>query len=138
MGMEIEIANAIFGEAANQPFEVKKMVGSTIVNRMKANRPQEFGFNVPEILQKGYYAVSNPNEPYKQAVSGKFPDKKSEDSYKEALQVASGLIRGTIEPDKGHFYFTPKEEKKLRKKKSFNFDLVKSAGSAGGYNIYSY
>jgi len=135
----INIANAIYGEAANQPADIMKMVGSTIVNRALSGRHQEFGASFPEIIQKGYYAASNPNVPYKQALAQKFPDSKSENQYKQALQIASGLVKGTIKPDEGLFYFTDKEINKLKKNpKAFNFKKVKEVGKSGGYRVFKY
>lgn len=134
------LASIIYGEAADQDPEVMTMVGSTVLNRLKAERPEEFGETIEEIGRKGYYAVINENEPYQQAASGKFKDKVAEEAYKQSYAIASGLIKGTIEPVEGHFYFTPDEEKKLRKsgKKKFNFKAVKSVGNVGDYNIYGY
>lgn len=135
----VTLTNLIYGEAANQSPEVMKMIGSTAVNRMNSGRTKEFGFNLDEIARKGYYAVSNPNEPMKEALSGKFRTPESENKYKQAMSIASGLLRGTIEPDKGMFYFTPDEIKKLKKTpKVFNFKAVKSVGKSGGYEVFDY
>jgi len=136
MNEVIDLANGIFGEAASEDYNTMLMVGSSAINRLKSNRPQEFGSNLQEVLQKGYYAVSNPNEPYKQALTQQFPDKDSENKYKVALQIASGLIKGTIKPTEGQFYFTSKEIKKL--KKSFKFEQVKSYGKTGKYEVFGY
>lgn len=133
------LADVIFGEAANQSPEVMTMVGSTVLNRASAGRAKEFGATLPEIIQKGYYAASNPNVPYRQATTGQFPDEKSLNQYKQATSIASGLYRGTIEKMKGHFYFTNKEIKKLKKRpKRFNFNAVKEVGRAGDYTTFSY
>jgi hypothetical protein len=135
----IDLANAIFGEAASEDYDTMLMVGSTVLNRLNANKPQEFGASLPEVLQKGYYAVSNPNEPYKQALEQKFPDKNSENKYKQALLISSGLLKGTIKPKEGHFYFTAKEIKKLKRNpKKFNLNAVKEKDSVGNYRVYSY
>lgn len=135
----IALANAIYGEAADQEPEVMKMVGSSVINRINSGRTAEFGSNMQEVLNKGYYAVKNPNVPYRQALTQQFPDEESANQYKQALAIAGGLRRGTIEPDKALFYFTPKEEAKLRKTpKVFNFKIVKNAGKVGGYNTYNY
>jgi hypothetical protein len=135
----VALANAIYGEAANQSPEVMKMVGSTAINRLKSGRVHEFGASLPEILHKGYYAVSNPNIPYQQAVTQKFPDKESETKFKQAMMIASGLIKGTITPDKGEFYFTNKEIGKLKRNpKKFNFKAVKKIGSSGDYQVFGY
>jgi hypothetical protein len=134
-----QLANMIYGEGANQPVEVMKMMGSSAINRVQAGRAAEFGGDLPTVLQKGYYAVSNPNTPYKQAVEQKFPDQESETKYKQALSIASGLLRGTIKPDEGQFYFTDKEINKLkRNKKAFDFKKVKEVGKVGKYRVFGY
>lgn len=133
------LANIIYGEAADQKPEVMKMVGSTVLNRADSGRAQEFGSTIDEIGRKGYYAVINQNEPYKQASMGKFKDDVAKEAYKQAYVIASGLYKGTIERQQGHFFFKPDEEKKLRKNpKAFNFKQVKGVGTVGDYNVYSY
>ncbi len=136
----INLTNALYGEVASEDRDTMIMVGSTMLNRLEANRPNEFGSTVPEVLQKGYYAVSNPNVPYRQAITRNFPDKNSENKYKQALAVMSGLKKGTIDRREGHFYFTDAEIKKMkrRKKKTFNFKLVEPRGEAGQYKVFGY
>jgi len=135
----MELANIIYGEAANQKPEVMKMVGSTVINRLNAGKVEEFGASIPEVIYKGYFAASNPNTPYQQARTGQFPDEKSQHAYKQAMQIASGLLKGTIAPDQGQFYFTKKEIANLKKKpKAFNFKAVKSFGSVGDYEVFGY
>lgn len=132
------LAAMISGESISEDYDTMHMVGSSAINRANANRPDEFGSSLPEILQKGYYAVQNQNTPYTQAVTQSFPDKKSEDKYKQALAIASGLYKGTIKPREGMFYFTDDEIKKLKRKKSFNFKAVKEHGKVGKYTVFSY
>jgi len=136
----LTLANLIYGEAADQDSEVMTMVGSTAMNRLSAERAEEFGSTLEEVGQKGYYAVSNPNVPYRQALSGEFPDKTSETAYKQAMSIASGLLRGTIEPVRGHFYYKKDEIKNLKKrgKRAFDFKKVKEVGQTGDYTVYSY
>jgi hypothetical protein len=135
----INLANGIYGEMAGQSPELMKMAGSSVINRLNSGRQKEFGADIPEILHKAYYAVNHPNIPYKQALTQKFPDANSEKSYKQAMLIASGLLKGTIEPNKGLFYFTQDEIKKLSKKpKVFNFKKVKEVGKSGKYTIYDY
>jgi len=135
----LQLAALINGEAADQPYDVKLMVGSTVINRLNAGKAKEFGASLPDVALKGYYAAQNPNEPYKQALTQQFPDKISEDAFKQSLAIASALIKGTVKPQAGQFYFTEDEEGKLRKnKKAFNFKAVKSVGKVGKYNVYEY
>lgn len=133
-----EMANAIYGEAAGENDDGMILVGSSILNRLDSNRPLEFGRDLTEILRKGYYAVSNPNEPYKQAITGKFPDKQSELKYKRALQIANGLVTGKIKRTDGQFYFTDKEIARMKKAKSFDFKQVKDLGKNGKYRVFGY
>jgi hypothetical protein len=133
------LAGMIYGEGASTDYDTMKLIGSTAINRLKSGRTKEFGSNMAEVLRKGYYAVSNPNKPYKHIMEGKFPDEASTEKYKQALVIAGGLMRGTIEPDKGLFYFTPKEETKLRKTpKVFDFKQVSEVNKVGGYSVYDY
>jgi spore germination cell wall hydrolase CwlJ-like protein len=135
----VQLANIIFGEAANQPYEVMHMVGSSVLNRKLANKEKEFGLTIGDIGQKGYYAVINRNEPYTQARTGKFKDDISKNAYKKAFAIASGLVKGTIEPRKGQFFFKEDEIKKLKKNpKKFNFKAVKEVDSSGDYRVFSY
>jgi hypothetical protein len=133
------LAKMVFGEGAGVDKDTKHMIASTALNRLNSGKTEEFGANIPEVLQKGYYAVKNPNTPYKQAVEGKFPDKKSEDSWKEAVAVSSGLLKGTVAPREGQFYFKAHEIEKLKKKpKAFNFKAVKKVGDVGDYQVFGY
>ena len=133
------IIDAVYGEGANASPEVKAMIASTILNRMSANRPKEFGKDVEEILQKGYYAVKNPNEPYKEAVSGKFLSELSKRAYQESSDIVDNLMSGKTPKHQALFYFKPPEEIPLRKNpKKFNFDYVKPLGQVGEYNVYTY
>jgi hypothetical protein len=135
----IDLANVIYGESASENYDTMLMVGSSAINRLNSNKLLEFGATLPEILQKGYYSVSNPNIPYKQAQEQKFPDKESENKYKQALAIASGLIKGTIEPTKGQFYFTDKEINKFKRNpRKFNLKAVKQVGEVGNYKVFSY
>lgn len=133
-----ELANMIYGEAADQDESVMKMVGSTAINRMNSGRTQEFGETLPDIVRRGYYAVSKANTPYKEAASGKFASEEGEYKYKKALAIAGGLLRETIKPDEGMFYFKKDEIARMKKAKSFNFKLVKPVGKTGDYEVFSY
>jgi len=86
----LALAQMLSGEVSGQPYETKVRVASTALNRLSANNPKEFGSSMPEVLQKGYYAVSNPNTPYKQAVSGNFPDEASQNDFKTEPRYRRG------------------------------------------------
>lgn len=135
----LALASMIYGEVGSTDHDTMVRVGSTALNRLDSGRAEEFGGSLPEVLYRGYYAVSNPNEPMKWAMEGKFPNKDEETRFKKSMQIAYGLKAGTIKREEGMFYFKPSEEKKLRKnKKAFNFDLVKKVNSDDNYNYYSY
>lgn len=135
----MQLAAMINGEGASLDRDAKIMIGSSALNRLEAKRAEEFGSNLQEVLSKGYYAVSNPNTPYKQAISQQFPDKVSENSFKESLVIASGLIGGTIPKRSGMFYFTDKEINKFKKNpKLFNLKAVKEIDKVGNYRVFSY
>ena len=136
----IQLAAIIYGEGASTDDEVMRMIGSSVLNRLDAEKLEEFGGSIQEIGQKGYYAVKDNTDLYQQATTGKFPDTKSENAYKRAMAQASGLVKGTIDRHPAQFYFKPDEEKKLRAKgkKAFNFNAVKKQSQVGDYNTYSY
>ena len=136
------LTNLIYGEAGGADYKVMTMVGASALNRLDSKRTKEFGSTLGEVMQKpnAYYAVSKNSKMYQQAMSGKFPDEISEKAYKRSMAIASGLLKGTIERPKGHFYFTDPEIKKLKKKgkKAFDFKKVKEVGKTGKYKVYSY
>lgn len=144
---KLAISQAVFGEAAGEPTDVQKMVIQTVLNRLRSGRKKEFGGNVNDILKRGYYAVSNPNDPYKQAMSGVFPDVNSKAKFGRVKKLLDAVLADQ-DYGQGHFYFTPEEEKKLRLKNiqrqaakrppAFNFSAVKPFGQVGKYNVYGY
>lgn len=127
----VNLANLIYGENGGEDYDTMVMTGSTLLNRLEANRPKEFGEDMQSAMMRGYYAVSNNSPMFQQAVSQKFPDKKSENAYKKTLQVAYGLTNGTIERHKAQFFFKKGEAKSLREK-------LKHTGKVGKYDTYSY
>lgn len=125
------MAQAVYGEETLDA-DVQKMIAQTMLSRMRSNRSKEFGADVPEMLRKGYYAVSNQNIPYKEATGGK-------------RKVEIGALKKQIEAliadeDYGdsQFYFTPEEIKKKKEKGSFNFNIVNPRKIIGGYQTYGY
>ncbi len=133
----VAIQRAVYGEAAGSDDDTMKMIAQSIINRANSGRGKEFGETIPDILNKGYYAVKSPNTPYKQALSGEFPDTQSKAAWGRAQKIVDIVLS---EPETGghQFYFTPEEEENLRNKKSFNFDLVKPMGQKGKFNLYGY
>lgn len=133
----LDLAATMFGEEATGNIKNLEMIGSSILNRVESGRAEEFGATIPEVTQKGYYAKSQMNDPYKWAVEGNFPDKDSEKYFKKALQIASGLMSGKIERRKGQFYFTDDEMKK-QKDAGFDFKQVEALDKIGKYNVLQY
>jgi len=133
------IAQAVFGEGAGSDNDFRKMVIQSILNRARSGRKKEFGATIPEILQKGYYAVSNPNKPYKLITSGAELDPQSKKAYGEIKTLLDSVV-GDKDYGNSMFYFTPEEETKMRAKgkKVFNFDAVKPTGMVGNYRTYGY
>jgi len=138
-----QLTAIIYGEGASTSDEVMRMQGSSVLNRIEAGRLKEFGSSIEEAGQKGYNAVKDNTDLYQQAVTGNFPDKNSENAYKRAMAQASGLLKGTIDRHKAQFFFTKKEEDRIRKagekgKKEFDFSLVKRGEDSGIYRTYHY
>lgn len=134
----MKLASLIFGEGSSTDSETMRMIGSTVLNRVDAKRTKEFGVDMDEVIQKGYYAAKDNSPMYKMATSQKFDDEPSKKAWKRAYQVASGLLTGTLERADGHFYFTPEEITKQKKARSFNFKVVKPTGEYGPYKVFSY
>jgi spore germination cell wall hydrolase CwlJ-like protein len=127
----VQLANLIYGENGGEDYDTMVMTGSTALNRLEAGREKEFGATLPEVMERGYYAVSQNSPMYQQARSGKFRDELSERKYKQAMQIAYGLTTGSIERRKGQFFFKKGEAKSLRKKLNF-------IEKVGKYDVYSY
>ena len=137
----LALQQGVYGEAANQPYEVKKMVMQSVLNRLKSGKIKEFGRTIPEILNKGYYAVKNKNVPYKEALSGKFNNPLSASAWKETQQVYNDIMKNQ---DFGNamFYFKPDEISAIQGskngKKIFNFQKVVPIGTVGDYSVFTY
>jgi hypothetical protein len=105
---------------------------------LRSGKTKEFGETVPDVLAKGYYAVSNPNKPYKWTTTNTFPNDRERNRQAEIHKLTEA-VHGDKDYGKAMFYFTNDEEKKLRtKKNAFNFSAVKPTGRAGIYNTYAY
>lgn len=133
----IALAQMAYAENASEDDDTVKMTVQTAINRLLSGRGKEFGKTIPEILKKGYYAVSSNSPLHQQAVSGKLPDSTSQVRYSEIEKLVQGIDK---DADYGNamFYFKPEEEAKMKKKGNFNFNAVKPTGKVGKYNTYSY
>jgi spore germination cell wall hydrolase CwlJ-like protein len=134
------LAHLIYAEGAGEKDDFKTMVGSTALNRLEANRPEEFGSSLGEVGFKGFSSVTG--DKFSEAASMSFKDKTSENAWKRSYQIANGLLRGTIKRQKGQFFHTPKEIAHNTRKKSFNYKAVKTIGtiksSKGPFKVMSY
>ena len=129
-----------YGEGADQPYEAKRHILSTILNRTESGKA-EFGADtgrVTDVLQKGYYAYSQRSKKYQEAVDQKFPDKASEDSFKEYQAILSGILRGKLKKSDALFFLTPKEVERIKKTKSMNMDLLEKVDQPGDHIFYKY
>lgn len=133
----VSLAQMAYAENASEPNDVVKMTVQTALNRLRSGRGKEFGASMPDVLNKGYYAVKNKSPLYQQAVSGKFPDMQSKTRYADIVKLVEAIV-GDEDYGEAVFYFTPEEEEKLRKGNKFNFKAVKPSGSVGKYRTYKY
>ncbi len=129
-----------YGEGADQDFNSKVEILSTILNRAESGKP-EFGADtgkISDVLQKGYYAYSKQSPKFLEALNQKFPDKASEDSFKEFLAAFSGLLKGKIKRTKSVFFLTPKEIERVKKNKSMDMSLLEKTGQNNTWIFYKY
>lgn len=136
----LPVLATIYGEAANQDFNSKIEVASTILNRAHSGL-EEFGANngkITDVLSKGYYSYSKQSPKFLEAMNQKFPDKASMDSFKETVAVLSGLLSGKIKRTYSVFMLTPKEIDHIKKNKVMNMDLLEKTGENKTWNFYRY
>lgn len=119
-----QIAAATYGENRGQGQDAILQTASSVFNRLGNN--EWSNMSVPQILQHGYYAVSNQsnNSGYSEAINNKFPDKDSENNYKRIYATVAAMNRGTVQPTDAQFYFKQAEINSLMKKKAFDFSKV--------------
>jgi hypothetical protein len=127
----MKLGQLIYAENGGEDYDTMVMTGSSLLNRLDANRPKEFGADIDEAMFKGYSAVNRNSPMYQQAFNMSFPDKKSEEAFKRSMQVAYGLLEGTIKRHSAQFFWQKGEAMSLRKK-------LKSTGKVGKYETYSY
>ncbi len=131
------LSRMVFGESAGADEVTMRMIAQTAINRLRSGRSKEFGGNLSKVLKKGYYAVSNPNKSYRQALSGQFNDEPSKKSWTQAQRVVNEIIKNQ-DFGQAQFYFTPKEIERLKKEGGFNFDIVIPTGEVGQYKTFAY
>jgi spore germination cell wall hydrolase CwlJ-like protein len=131
------LTRMVYGEAAGADSATMKMIAQSAINRLRSGRTKEFGGNMPRVLKKGYYAVSNPNQPYKQALSGQFNDEQSKKAWLQAQNIVNDMIKNQ-DFGQAQFYFTPKEIERMKAQGGFDFSQVIPTGSVGNYQTFSY
>jgi spore germination cell wall hydrolase CwlJ-like protein len=131
------LSRMVYGEAAGADATTMKMIAQTAINRLRSGRSKEFGANLPRVLKKGYYAVSNPNQPYRQALSGQFNDEPSKKAWTQAQNIVNEIIKNQ-DFGQAQFYFTDSELKRLKSNNGFNFSLVIPIGKVGAYSTFAY
>lgn len=136
----LPIAATVYGEASNQDYKTKVKIASTILNRFESGK-KEFGAdtgNMSDVLHKGYDSARDSSPQFKQAMLGDFPDKDSENSYKESLGIVSGLLKGVIPREKGEFAMTDKGVANVKKKNLMDMNKVENLGKSGSFNFFGY
>lgn len=127
---KLALAQMAYGENAGEDLDTLKMTIQSAINRLLSGRSKEFGATIPDVLKKGYYAVSKNSPLYQQAVTGKFPDITSKAKFSTIQKLVDAII-GDEDFGKVQFYFRPEEAKGLKSK-------LKRLGNVGVYETYSY
>ena len=143
----LALQQGVYGEMAGASDALARMAAQSALSRHRSGMSKEFGKTMPEITQKGYYAVSKKNVPYQQAVIEKFPDVKSKARWGEIKKLVESIV---ADEDYGEhqFYFTQDEVNKLKARNetqkklggppAFNFEAVKPKGKVEDYLLYGY
>ena len=102
------LARAIYGEASNQGDEGMQAVGNVILNRV--NGKDWYGNTITDvILNPKQFSAFNDIEDknYKRMMSA---TKENDEAYSKALEIAEGLMQGTIEDNTegATHYYNPK------------------------------
>lgn len=129
-----------YGEGANQDYDGKREILSTILNRAESGK-KEFGADtgrITDVLRKGYYAYSQQSPKYQEALDQKFPDKMSEDSYKEYVAILSGMLKGNVKRTESQFFLTPKEVNKVKKSGAIDMSLLEETSKNKTWTFYKY
>lgn len=112
-------------------------VSSTILNRVK-QRPKEFGNTIHKVINKKNAYYGRQNKMYKQAKRLKFTSDENKQAYINTYKLVKKVYLGQIKRYPGFFFFTPREVKKLKNSKYFNFALLEYNYAVGPYYVYSY
>lgn len=115
--------------------EERVKIASTALNRIDPNSSAEWaGADLKSVLynkRSPYYEFNGKNERTNEVLSGKV-SKYNESEFKKSLQIASGLLKGTIQKTQGKFFIKPSEKPKM------DFKKLKVVDKDDTYNFYDY
>ncbi|HHI04321.1 MAG TPA: hypothetical protein ENL45_02130 [Candidatus Woesearchaeota archaeon] len=126
---------AIQGEAEGQDKELKKLFASAYLNRIGKKEWADSDLNT--LLVNTFDAAKLQNNPYRWALSGNFPNKISEDDFKETIAAIAPIIKSGKIPYDVEFVMTKKRYKQIKKmsksKRPLNLDLLKPTVEVGDF-----
>lgn len=129
-----------YGEGANQDYETKRNIISTILNRAESGK-EEFGAHtgkITDVLKTGYYAYQNRSPKFLEALDNKFKDDLSRRSYREFEVILSGILRGKVDKTEALFFFTPKEINRFKQTKAVDMSLLDKTMKSGDFEFFKY
>ncbi|MCP3684120.1 MAG: hypothetical protein GY861_15675 [bacterium] len=140
---EIKHLAALIHGASNHKssYDQRVAFGSTALNRITSGR-SEFGIDgvAPQTVSDAIYSNKSPyyesngkNERFNNYMAGNIASF-NEKEAKRNLQIASGLIKGTIKPSAGQFFIRDSEKKASK----MDFTKLDKVNTLGGFGIYSY
>jgi hypothetical protein len=113
------IQGASKGKTKNSPAtsdSERIKIGSTALNRIDPESKAEWaGSDLKSVLynpRSPFYEFNGKNERTNEVLAGKVA-KYNEKEYIRSMQIASGLIKGTIPKTKGKFFIKPSEKPKM-------------------------
>jgi hypothetical protein len=135
----LHLAQTLYGEFAgvkDRDLQRQYMVMGASSAHNLFNQKEYKDLDFDTYLYKRFNAVKDMNQPYREALSGKFSD---EMAWKRAMQIAYGTTNGLIKNDNTQFYFTPQEYKSIAGTPALpNPDQLQKIGSVGQYHTYRY
>lgn len=132
------IQGASKGKTKNSPAtsdDERVAIASTALNRIDPNSKAEWaGADLKSVLynpRSPYYEFNGKNERTNEVLSGNVA-KYNEKEYIRSMQIASGLLKGTIERKDGKFFIKPSEKPKM------DFNKLKVTHKGDTYNFWDY
>lgn len=110
-------------------------IGSTALNRIDPESTAEWaGSDLKSVLynqRSPFYEFNGKNERTNEVLAGKVAPY-NEKEYIRSMQIASGLLKGTIEKTAGKFFIKPSEKPKM------DFNQLKVVGQGDTYRYWDY